>query len=69
MADPGLLGVNAGASAAVVFGIGIIGLAASARWSDSLSRARRSPPSSCTSSAPPGGPGPRPYVSPWPGPP
>lgn len=27
LADPGLLGVNAGASAAVVFGIGVIGLA------------------------------------------
>ncbi|MET8941243.1 MULTISPECIES: FecCD family ABC transporter permease [Streptomyces] len=27
LADPGLLGVNAGASAAVVFGIGIVGLA------------------------------------------
>ncbi|MFJ3436771.1 hypothetical protein ACIPMU_24860 [Streptomyces cyaneofuscatus] len=37
----------------------------SAIWNDD----GPAPPSSCTSSAPPGGPGPRPYVSPWPGPP
>ena len=61
LADPGLLGVNAGASAGVVAAIAVLGIDGRDRLRVvRLRRARRSPRSPSTCSGPPGARAPRP---------